>query len=107
MFFSEDLLLPGELYYLRLKDKKTGLIYYKIGVTKHDISKRFKNCFFNNDIEATTIFELKGTLLDAYTLEQKLLKENSHCRVNLSIGTFSSTEIFTKDIFNGEYPWKL
>ena len=52
-------------------------------------------------------FELKGTLLDAFTLEQKLLKENSHCRVNLSIGTFSSTEIFTKDIFNGEYPWKL
>ena len=107
MFFSEDLLLPGELYYLRLKDKKTGLIYYKIGVTKHDISKRFGNCFFNNDIEATTIFELKGTLLDAYTLEQKLLKENSHCRVNLSIGAFNSTEIFTKDIFNGEYPWKL
>ena len=107
MFFSEDFLLPGELYYLRLKDKKTGLIYYKIGVTKHDISKRFKNCFFNNDIEATIIFELKGTLLDAFTLEQKLLKENSHCRVNLSIGAFNSTEIFTKDIFNGEYPWKL
>ena len=94
-----DMNSPCTLYYLYLKDVNL----YKIGITAHTISTRYRTQFDRDqfDIVFTCTYP---TGRDAFTKEQLLLKSNASLIYDgpkvLSSG---NTELFTQDIFNGDY----
>lgn len=92
---------PTILYYIKITHNNN--IYYKIGITNKTIEDRFKKGEMKI-IDVLNIIDYNCGV-DAYTTEQKILKEFSGYRYNgepiLSSG--GNTEIFIKDIFEGNY----
>lgn len=89
--------LPGLLYYIKLTDFNL----YKIGVTNKGVTSRFHM----EDIKYEILFQyhfLSGKdCIDTETLILNNYKE--YIYTGPSILTSGNTEIFTKDIFKGEY----
>ena len=78
------------LYYI--KDKNSG--FYKIGVTTNTVKDRFGSKY-------TTLEVIKEVVLpekEAYSIEESVLNNFSHCRVTLDGFGNGKTEFFTKDI---------
>lgn len=91
---------PCILYYLYLPDFN----YYKIGITSQNISLRYRTKF---DQEQFQIVFIKKYLTgnEAYEKEQQILKKYQHLRYigDNKILKSGNTEIFTEDIFKGDY----
>lgn len=94
-----DMSKPCTLYYLHLPD----LDYYKIGITSLSVDHRYRTTFDREQF--TVVFtKLYPTGREAYEEEQKLLSTFSHLKhVRAKVLSAGNTEIFTKDIFNGDY----
>lgn len=94
-----DFTKPCTLYYLHLKD----FGYYKVGITALPITNRYRTKF---DLEQFDIVFTKTftTGKEAYTIEQELLKQYSSLKyTGDKILKSGNTEIFTEDIFKGNY----
>lgn len=85
----------GILYYVRItRDDKT---YYKIGVTKYDVSTRFKD-EKNIKVDVLQVFEF-GRVGDAYKEELKILNNYRHLTTKSKpLDRGGNTEVFDSDI---------
>lgn len=94
-----DFSKPCTLYYLHLKD----INFYKIGITTLSIDHRYRTAFDKEqfDVVFTKTF---STGKEAYQLEQELLTTYSHLKhTGEKLLKTGNTEIFTEDIFKGDY----
>lgn len=94
-----DMNKPCTLYYLHLK----GIDYYKIGITSLSIEHRYRTTFDKEqfDIVFTKQF---STGREAYNTEQELLSKYTHLiHTGPKLLKTGNTEIFTEDIFKGDY----
>ncbi len=94
-----DMDKPCTLYYLYLKD----FGYYKIGITSLSIDDRYRTKFDKEqfDIIFTKVY---NTGKEAYSTEQSLINSNYKVKYEgPAILRNGNTEIFTEDIFNGDY----
>lgn len=67
--------IPSVLYFVQFKEKATGVMFQKIGITKYSVEQRFHNYKkYNFKIIDTINLELK----EAYDLEQMLVKDLNH-----------------------------
>lgn len=91
--------IPAILYYITINHNNN--LYYKIGITNKNITERFKGDDIIYDVVFYKTFE-RGE--DAKTLEQNILEQNVIYKyIGPKILRCGNTEIFIKDIFNGEY----
>lgn len=89
------------LYYLKLVD----LDFYKIGITSTSITNRYRTAFDQEQFEIV-FTKTYQTGREAYTIEQKLLKYFASVGyVGDKILKTGNTEIFTEDIFKGDYSY--
>lgn len=88
------------LYYLHLPD----LGYYKIGITSLDIRHRYRTKFDTEQFEIVFV-KTYSSGKDAFDEEQRLLKQYDSLKYKGSTKILKSgnTEIFTEDIFKGNY----
>lgn len=105
-FFSNDFLVAGNLYYVKITDLKTNEIFYKIGISKKSVKERFGNTVCKYNLKFETLFFIEKTLYWSFLEEQKILKEHSKNRITLKRNGFYSTEVFDIDIFNGNYNYE-
>ena len=105
-FFSNDFLVAGNLYYVKITDLKTNEIFYKIGISKKSVKERFGNTVCKYNLKFETLFFIEKTLYWSFLEEQKILKEHSKNRITLKRNGFSSTEVFDIDVFNGNYNYE-
>lgn len=95
-----DFSIPTKLYYLYLPDFN----YYKLGITSQDIHNRYRTKF---DLEQFQVVFIKEytTGKEAYAVEQFLLDKYNSLRYigKDKILKSGNTEIFTEDIFKGDY----
>lgn len=91
---------PCSLYYLHLPD----LGYYKIGITSLDIRHRYRTKFDTEQFEIVFV-KTYSSGKDAFDEEQRLLKQYDSLKYKGSTKILKSgnTEIFTEDIFKGNY----
>jgi len=85
------------LYYISFILNK--ITYYKIGITKN-IKKRFPKSM---NIKILSYIEFNDYNQSKFW-ENKIIKNNKQFIINKKIIKNGNTEIFTKDIFNGDYP---
>ena len=90
--------IPAQLYYIELK--KEDNIFYKIGITKHNVGKRIGKRFCGYDVSVK--FTHNSTLKEVIDLEQNILERYKEFRI-FNPDSINSTEIFTKDVFEGKY----
>ena len=91
---------PCSLYYLHLP----ALGYYKIGITSLDIHHRYRTKFDTEQFEIVFV-KTYSSGKDAFDEEQRLLKQYDSLKYKGSTKILKSgnTEIFTEDIFKGDY----
>jgi hypothetical protein len=80
----------GILYYIKFQNKYET--FYKIGITKNTIKKRWGNT--HKGYKISIIYSYKDIMYNCYLFEQKILKLFDDVRFRTSIGT----EFFNKDI---------
>lgn len=90
--------IPTELYYVKLT--KNDKVFYKIGISKNGYKKRLGKVFCGYNVEL--VCSKHTTLEDAIFLEQIVLKKYNGFRL-YNPDEIKSTEIFSKEIFNGDY----
>ena len=89
---------PCSLYYLKLSSN-----LYKIGITSQAIDHRYRTKFDREQFEVV-FMKLYPTGSEAYAEEQRLLtKHTKHKYLGGKVMNSGNTEIFTKDIFDGDY----
>lgn len=95
-----DMNKPCLLYYFRI----AGTELYKIGITTRSIEERYRTSFDRNQIEIVFTKQFQ-TGREAYEMEQTLIQQN---KTKLYTGSkllkSGNSEIFTSDIFCGNYP---
>ena len=105
-FVSNDFLVPGNLYYVKITDLKTNEMFYKIGISKKSVKERFGNTIGKYNLKFEILFFIEKTLYWSFLEEQKILKEHSKNRITFERNGFFSTEVFNIDIFNGKYDYE-
>ena len=94
-----DMNKPCTLYYLHIKN--TTL--YKIGITSLSIEHRYRTAFDKEQFDVVFTKHYQ-TGREAYTIEQSLLKQfASSSYTGGKILKTGNTELFTEDIFKGNY----
>lgn len=93
--------IPGKLYYIRLYNDE--IEFWKIGITSvHVFGGRFENEFVFKEkykLNYEIIFVNDYcTILEAYELEQKILRANNSDRITVDYNKFYTTETFNRNI---------
>lgn len=91
----------GILYYLKVTT--SDLVLYKIGITTETVQERFNV----NDLKCIELLYQKSykTVKQAFIVEQKILKQykDFQYKGNPILRSNGNTELFTLDIFKGNY----
>lgn len=94
-----DMDKPCKLYYFNV----IGTNLYKIGVTAQSLKERYRTKFDKDQMRIIFIKEYR-TGREAYEKEQYLLKTyNQHLYNGPKVLGSGNTELFTVDVFNGDY----
>lgn len=97
---TDTILNNGTLYYIRFFSD--DIEFWKIGITKHNIDKRFGSRFSLNqkhNLSYEVIFEFNNqSLYTAWLMEQHILKIFYKNRIVINYNNFTTYEAFNKDI---------
>lgn len=91
----------GILYYLRFTCRETHEIFYKIGITKYTLKKRFSKWYHTKyNIEVIDIYNT--TIYNAFVVEQAIKTKHKQHQYRVTDRKFMGrTECFDCDILNG------
>ena len=86
--------VEGSLYFLKMKHK--NLIFYKVGITKHNVDKRFTGL---KDVDILEKFEVRMNMLEASIIERYIHNINFKYRTHLENKTFAGqNECYYNDL---------
>lgn len=90
---------PGTLYYIEYKNKLTGIVVYKIGITTKSIQERVKSIGHSSEYDATILKQIQFDSIDeARYIESSILKDLSHYRITVDFVANGNTEFFSENI---------
>lgn len=95
-YIFNDTNLIGTLYFIKLDINNK--IVYKVGITKHNIEKRFKG--LNKNIKLLNIIEIKRPILECVIIEKYIHDTNKELReYNIEYDFEGKTECYFNDMY--------